>query len=78
MEGFEEGRLGGESGEREGCVPGVGWREVDGEGEDAVAVAVSSLAAELQGASFEAEGERTGHHISTQPLAHSYSSTSSF
>lgn len=41
MEGFEEGRLGGESGEREGCVPGVGWREVDGEGEDAVEAIIS-------------------------------------
>lgn len=35
---MEEGRLGGEAGQGEGCVPGVGRREVDGEGEDAVAV----------------------------------------
>ena len=39
LEGREEGWLGDYSGEGEGCVPGVWWREVDGEGEDAVAVA---------------------------------------
>lgn len=39
MKGLEERGLGWEAGEREGCVPGVGWREVNGEGKDAVAVA---------------------------------------
>ena len=43
LEGREEGGLGDDSGERESCVPGVWWREVDGEGEDAVAVASSDI-----------------------------------
>ena len=45
VEGGEEGRLVGDSGEGEGCVPGVGWREVDGKGEDAVAVVFSGIRA---------------------------------
>ena len=43
VEGGEEGRLVGDSGEGEGCVPGVGWREADGKGEDAVAVVFSGI-----------------------------------
>lgn len=43
VEGGEEGRLVEDSGEGEGCVPGVGWREVDGKGEDAVAVVFSGI-----------------------------------
>ena len=43
MEGGEEGRLVVDAGEGEGCVPGVGWREVDGKGEDAVAVRISGI-----------------------------------
>ena len=38
VEGWEERRLVGDAGEGEGCVPGDGGREVDGEGGDAVAV----------------------------------------
>lgn len=40
MEGGEEGWLGREAGKGEGRVPGIRWREVDGEGKDAVAAAV--------------------------------------
>lgn len=47
MEGFEEGTLGAETGEREGCVPGVGWRKVDGEGENAVAVLISNFSSRI-------------------------------
>lgn len=43
MEGKEERGLGLEAGEREGGVPGVGRRQVDGEGKDAVAMALSSI-----------------------------------
>lgn len=38
MEGLEEGGLGGEPGECERYVPGIGWREADRERQDAVAV----------------------------------------
>ena len=43
LEDGEKRGLAGDAGEGEGCVPGVWWREVDGEGEDAVAGAVSSI-----------------------------------
>lgn len=43
LEGRQEGGLADDPGEGEGCVPGVSWREVDGEGEDAVAVASSGI-----------------------------------
>ena len=38
VEGREERWLVGDAGEGEDCVPGDGWREVDGEGGDAVAM----------------------------------------
>ena len=38
VEGLEEGGLDGEPGEGEGYVPGIGWREMDRERQDAVAV----------------------------------------
>lgn len=41
MEGVKEGELGWEAGEGECCLPGVGLREVDGEGEDAVEAIIS-------------------------------------
>ena len=43
MEGVKERQLGWEAGEGECCLPGVGLREMDGEGEDAVAVAISGI-----------------------------------
>ncbi len=43
VESTEEGGLCSDAGEGEGCVPGVGRRKVDGEGDDAVAVAVSGI-----------------------------------
>lgn len=43
MESREEGGLVGDAKKGEGCVPCVGRREVDGEGEDAVAVKISSI-----------------------------------
>ena len=77
LKGWEEGGLGGDPGEGEGCVPGVRWREVDGEGEDAVALA-SSVLVDLQCGSSKGKWRRTGHRISTQPLAQSCFSISSF
>ena len=47
MEGFEEGTLGGEAGEREGCMPSVGRRKVDGEGEDPIAVVISRFSGRI-------------------------------
>lgn len=43
LEDGEERGLAGDAGEGEGCVPGVWGGEVDGEGEDAVAGAVSGI-----------------------------------
>ena len=43
MKSGEEGRLVGDAGKCKSCVPGAGWREEDGKGEDTITVVISDI-----------------------------------